>query len=333
MAKSFGKGGPIDPKLKRCILADQDVIYVEKKPTCCFEFHSFQKTNNNLPAEINKEYYVGKELGSGACGTVYFAQHRRTCQRFAIKFTTNDRNENNTVATMLKEVRILHPLKHPCILKLFQTKTYINSVAIFIDYMQGGDLYTRISTKGLFSESLSKFVFYQICCAIEYLHSKNVIHRDLKPENILFATTDRYSLVKVSDFGLSKCIQSNAVMQTQCGTVGYLAPEVRTSNYTNKVDIWSLGVILFNCFTGRYPFHSLGSSFSTADNYLLDFSCEEFKRISNHGREIVYETLKIQGERRPSATELLTQRDWLAPTDKDVEKAIEFMNETLCEFR
>lgn len=303
---------------------------MERKPSICLEFHSYQEKENGLPADINKEYYIGNELGNGACGTVYFAQNRRTCKPFAIKYTNNDRNENNPIATILKEVKILQQLQHPCILKLFKTQTYTDSVVIFIDFMKGGDLYHRILKMGIFPESLCKFVFYQICCGIEYLHSQNVIHRDLKPENILLATVDQYTLVKVADFGLSKCIGSNALMQTQCGTIGYLAPEVRTAKYTNKVDIWSLGVILYNCFTGRYPFKALGSSLSSADNYAMDFGHDELKRISDPGRHIIYETLQRDSDRRPSATQLLTQRDWLSSSDADVQRAIETMKMGEC---
>lgn len=305
-------------------MADKDVIFVQKRPTIFFEFFLLQEQTNDLPADIKKEYYIGQELGSGACGSVYFAQNRRTCEPFAIKYTDSEGKENNTIAMILKEVKILQQLEHPCILKLFKMQSYTNSVAMFVDYMNGGDLYSRILKNGHFSESFSKFLFYQICRGIEYLHSQNVIHRDLKPENILLASTDQYTLVKVADFGLSKCIASNSLLQTQCGTAGYLAPEVRTSRYTNKVDIWSLGVVLYNCFTGAYPFTNLGSSLSSADQYSLDF--RHMEKISDAGKNMIYESLQIDGARRPSAAELLNQRDWLSPSDKDVQKAIEVMN-------
>lgn len=320
--KGFGSFERIDLKSKRRILAHKDVIYVEKKPSICFEFHNLKVTKNSLPDDINQEYHIGNELGQGACGTVYLVKNRRSCEPFALKYTCSD-NDENTVATILREVEILKRLKHPCILKLFKMQTYTDSVAIFIDFMQGGDLLARIIKRGYFPESLTKFLFYQICCGVDYLHQQNIIHRDLKPENILLATTDSYTLVKVSDFGLSKRITSNAFMQTQCGTIGYLAPEVRTARYTNKVDMWSLGVILYNCLTGRHPFSDLGES----DNqFELDFSHSEMKNVSNLGKNILRETLLINAEQRPSTHELLTQRDWLSKLDKNVQKALEFMS-------
>lgn len=214
----------VDVKYKRCILAHKDVFYVQKKPSICFEFQSLQLRQNCLPADINKDYHIGKELGTGACGTVYFVQNRKTCQAYALKHTTSDRNANN-ITTILKEVDIMQRLQHPCILKLFKTQTYLDSVAIFIDFMKGGDLLNRITKYGAFTEAYTKFIFYQICCGIQYLHEQKVTHRDLKPENILLATTDPYTLVKVSDFGLSKRITSALYMQTQCGTTAYPASD------------------------------------------------------------------------------------------------------------
>lgn len=134
-----------------------------------------------MPDDIIAEYHIGKELGSGACGVVNFVQNRRTCQFYALKLTRSD-NEKS-IDTMMKEVNILKRLDHPCILKLYKVQTYADSVAILIDYMKGGDLFGRLKNCGHFSESLTKFVFYQICSGVAYLHDKNVTHRDLKPEN------------------------------------------------------------------------------------------------------------------------------------------------------
>lgn len=298
------------------------MIYIEKRPTICFEFQSLQRINNNLPDDINKEYHIGKELGQGACGTVYFAQNRKTCQPFALKYTSSTNNEN-MISIILKEVEILQRLKHPCILQLFKTKTYVDSVAIFLGFMQGGDLLTRIQQYGHFTETLTKFLFYQICCGIEYLHSQRITHRDLKPDNILLATTDRYTLVKVSDFGLSKCVNTNTILQSRVGTKLYLAPEIENAvtktPYTNKVDIWSLGVVLYNCFTGRYPFLN-------PNVYNLKFEYDEWQNVSEDGKNIVRETLQVNANNRPSANELLHQRIWLSKSDSSVMKACEVMN-------
>lgn len=317
VSRGFDNKERIDERVKRRIMAHKDVIFIEKRPTICFEFQSFQLSSNDLPKDIYETYHIGKVLGSGACGIVYFAQNRQTCQPYAVKYTKSDKNEN--VKTIEQEVEILKRLKHPCILHLHKVRSFIDSIAIVIDFMKGGDLLGRLQSCGHFSESLAKFVFYQICCGVEYLHSQHVTHRDLKPENILLATTDKYTLVKVSDFGLSKCVNTtNSVLQTQCGTIIYMAPEVTSAPYTNKVDIWSMGVILFNCFTGRYPF-------SHRNDFQITFDDGVWKNVSADAKEIIRHTLTKDVNARPSAKELLTQRHWLSKNDQIVQRALDII--------
>ncbi|XP_031620764.1 ovarian-specific serine/threonine-protein kinase Lok-like [Contarinia nasturtii] len=311
----------IDEKIKRRILGHKDSIFIQKHPTICFEFLLLQSIAQVFPETIQndifKDYHIGRELGSGAYGKVYFVQNRITCQPFALKYTTNNGNENK-ITDLLKEVYILGQLKHPCILPLHTVKTYVESVVIFIEYMEGGDLYNRIKSKTYLSEPLTKFILYQILCGVEYMHEQHVTHRDIKPENILLATIDDYTSVKVSDFGLSKRVtSSNGILSTQCGTLRYQAPEVRRANYTNKVDIWSLGVILYLCLSGQFPPHLKDE---------LNFN-EKWDDISYEAKNIVRETLKCDPKERPSAKELLTSRSWFSKEDEMVIKAHKTMNE------
>jgi len=90
------------------------------------------------------------------------------------------------------------------------------------------------------------------------LHDEGITHRDLKPENILLSSDQNETLIKVTDFGLSKFFDATTMMKTFCGTPNYLAPEVLVTKgegkYTNKVDNWSLGVILYIILVGFPPF-------------------------------------------------------------------------------
>jgi serine/threonine protein kinase len=92
--------------------------------------------------------------------------------------------------------------------------------------------------------------------ALEYCHALNVVHRDLKPENILIDKNTKS--IKISDFGLSTLLKNkDDMIQNACGTPNYLAPEViKSAGYLGQAaDIWSAGVILYNCVTGANPFH------------------------------------------------------------------------------
>lgn len=93
-----------------------------------------------------------------------------------------------------------------------------------IAYMKGGDLLSRILSKKRLSENISKFFFYQLCTAVKCLHDNDITHRDLKPDNILLNSSDPETLLKVSDFGLSKLVDKDTIMKTLCGTPLYVAP-------------------------------------------------------------------------------------------------------------
>lgn len=128
---------------------------------------------------------------------------------------------------------------------------------IILEYLEGGELTDRILSLESLPESTIKFLFYQIVLAVQYLHSHGITHRDLKPQNVLLVSQAAKTRVKVTDFGLSKIITEDTCLRTLCGTPFYLAPEVWDTNcsvYDKKVDIWSLGVILFYMFAKELPF-------------------------------------------------------------------------------
>lgn len=124
-----------------------------------------------------------------------------------------------------------------------------------LEYVNDGELFDYITAKpsGLDEEEALMF-FRQILSAVGYCHSFNICHRDLKPENILLT---REREIKIADFGMAALHQSpDHKLKTSCGSPHYAAPEVvKGSTYRgNQVDIWSLGVILYACLSGRLPF-------------------------------------------------------------------------------
>lgn len=118
----------------------------------------------------------------------------------------------------LNEAKIMQRLTHPCIVKMYDIVNRPDSVFIKLEFMKGGELLTRIQKKKFLSEANSKLFFYQMCDAIKYLHDQKITHRDLKPDNILLASSDENTLLKISDFGLSKLVRNNSVLRTLCGT-------------------------------------------------------------------------------------------------------------------
>merc|ERR1712000_4200 len=122
----------------------------------------------------------------------------------------------------------------------------------------GGELFDRIIEKGSYTEQEARQVTRDMIRGIEYLHSLGIVHRDLKPENLLFSDPSPKARLKVTDFGLSKVMEnSSTVLQTQCGTPAYVAPEVLLGEgYGPEVDMWGAGVIMYIILSGTAPFHA-----------------------------------------------------------------------------
>ncbi|XP_048458470.1 ribosomal protein S6 kinase alpha-3 isoform X8 [Rhincodon typus] len=148
---------------------------------------------------------------------------------------------------------ILVEVNHPFIVKLhyaFQTE---GKLYLLLDFLRGGDLFTRLSKEVMFTEEDVKFYLAELALALDHLHSLGIIYRDLKPENILL---DEQGHIKLTDFGLSKeSIDHEKKAYSFCGTVEYMAPEVvNRRGHTQSADWWSFGVLMFEMLTGTLPF-------------------------------------------------------------------------------
>lgn len=141
----------------------------------------------------------------------------------------------------------------------------------------------------------------------------------MKPENILLKTKEDYTLVKIADFGLSKLIRQDSELRTVCGTSSYVAPEIldnkiskKQSPYTPKVDVWSLGVVLFAMLSGTMPFdNSYGSPvFHQITSGKYYFGARIWKTVSDEGKSVIRKMLVVDPNLRPSIDEIL-EIDWL----------------------
>uniref|UniRef100_UPI00358E4589 ribosomal protein S6 kinase alpha-3 isoform X4 n=1 Tax=Myxine glutinosa TaxID=7769 RepID=UPI00358E4589 len=135
-------------------------------------------------------------------------------------------------------------------LKAFQTE---GKLYLILDFLRGGDLFTRLSKEVMFTEEDVKFYLAELALALDHLHSLGIIYRDLKPENILL---DEKGHIGLTDFGLSKeAIDHDKKAYSFCGTVEYMAPEVvNRKGHTHSADWWSFGVLMFEMLTGTLPF-------------------------------------------------------------------------------
>ncbi|XP_037710500.1 ovarian-specific serine/threonine-protein kinase Lok isoform X2 [Drosophila subpulchrella] len=313
---------------RKRILKNDDVISLSHPTYKAFVFKDLSPNEAiGLPEEINKTYYVNRKLGSGAYGLVRLVYDTRTCQQFAMKIVKKNMLSGSARPStnfsdpdrVLNEAKIMKNLTHPCVVRMHDIVDKPDSVYMVLEFMRGGDLLNRIISNKLLSEETSKLYFYQMCHAVKYLHDRGITHRDLKPDNVLLETNDEETLLKVSDFGLSKFVQKDSVMRTLCGTPLYVAPEVLITGgreaYTRKVDIWSLGVVLFTCLSGTLPF---SDEYGTPAAQQIKkgrfaYGHPAWKGVSQRAKLLINQMLIVDPEKRPSIDDVL-QCSWLRDT-------------------
>ena len=150
---------------------------------------------------------------------------------------------------------ILAQITHPFIVKLHYAYQTEGKVYLVLDFLRGGDLFTRLSKEVMFTERDVQFYLAELSLALDHLHSLGIVYRDLKPENILL---DSDGHIALTDFGLSK--ESIPTQDSKtfsfCGTVEYMSPEVVSrKGHSHVADWWSFGVLAFEMITGHLPFH------------------------------------------------------------------------------
>ncbi|XP_070606717.1 ribosomal protein S6 kinase alpha-3 isoform X1 [Erythrolamprus reginae] len=202
------------------------------------------------------QFELLKVLGQGSFGKVFLVKKisgSDAKQLYAMKVLKKATLKVRDRVRTKMERDILVEVNHPFIVKLhyaFQTE---GKLYLILDFLRGGDLFTRLSKEVMFTEDDVKFYLAELALALDHLHSLGIIYRDLKPENILL---DEEGHIKLTDFGLSKeSIDHEKKAYSFCGTVEYMAPEVvNRRGHTQSADWWSFGVLMFEMLTGTLPF-------------------------------------------------------------------------------
>ena len=205
----------------------------------------------------------GALIGQGSFGTVYLGMNALNGVLMAVKQVEisqqEARGERRKLEALQREILLLRDLQHENIVTYLGSSTtddkYLN---IFLEYVPGGSVTAFLAKFGPFEETLTCNFIRQILAGLMYLHDRDIVHRDIKGANILI---DNKGNVKISDFGLSKRVEANLLSMAQAhrpsfqGSAYWMAPEVvKQTSYTKKADIWSLGCLILEMFTGKHPF-------------------------------------------------------------------------------
>lgn len=212
-------------------------------------------SNSQLYKEVIFEF-TGIILGGSSSYKVLLYKSRLNSDLFVFKiFKKSKLKEIRHFHSILSEAKIQKNLFFPFLLSLFDFFQDDYHIYFITEYIVGGDLKTFLIYNKILSEKTIQFIIAQIVLAIEYLHSRKIIFRDLKPENILISYN---GYLKLTDFSLARQISEyNSEKKTIsfCGTPEFIAPEmIRAEECDNKIDIWAMGILIFELFYGKTPF-------------------------------------------------------------------------------
>lgn len=197
-------------------------------------------------------YILTKIIGKGSFSNVYKACHIETKELYAMKVVSLTNLAKKVIENIESEISIMIKIKHDNIVRLYETIKTDKHICLLIDYCDGEDLNKYIKKNGRISEKQTKIFMTQIASGLHYLHSLNLIHRDLKPHNILLSKNGN---IKIADFGFVKDYTENSMFDTLCGSPIYMAPEIlQHKKYDAKVDLWSIGIILYEMLSAEPPF-------------------------------------------------------------------------------
>lgn len=284
--------------------------------------------STNITKRMHREvrfgaYVLGSTLGEGEFGKVKLGWRKdgKHPSQVAIKLIKRDSimKDSDSEIKIHREINSLRLLNHPNIVNLVEVLKSGKYIGIVLEYASGGELFDYILQHKYLKENVAKKLFAQLVSGVDYMHSKGLIHRDLKLENLLM---DKHKNIIISDFGFVNSYNrdKNDLMKTSCGSPCYAAPELvlTQSPYSGrKVDIWSLGVILYAMLSGYLPFDDDAENEDGADivrlyHYICSTPLTFPEYVSPLARDLLRRIIVSDPEKRIGMDEIRSH-PWLAP--------------------
>jgi hypothetical protein len=249
-------------------------------------------------AVLDGRYRVVGLLGRGGMGEVFRADDLRLGQTVALKFLPPDLGRDTArLAQFHNEVRTARQVSHPNVCRVYDIGEIDHQIYLSMEYVDGEDLASLLRRIGRLPEDKAVEIARQICAGLAAAHERGVIHRDLKPANIMLDGSGR---ARVMDFSLAAV---GEVTDVRSGTPSYMAPEqLAGRGVTTKSDIYSLGLVLYELFTGRRAFDAktLGELVEQHDSGSLATPSSLVKTLDPAIERAILRCLETDPARRPA---------------------------------
>ena len=259
---------------------------------------------------MKKNYKVLKLIGKGNYGKAFLVKNLEDDNLYVNKVIDMSHFSKDQLENALHEVEILKSLQHPNIIRCIDFFVEKNLLCLVTEYADLGDLSKIIKYQVLsgyfFAEEIILNWFVQLCFAIKYIHSKNILHRDLKLSNIFLTSKGN---IKLGDFGIAKILSSkDELTKTLVGTPYYLSPELCLKKpYNHKSDIWSLGCILYEMMYLKHAFEAESIGELVLNILQGNYNTSINAGFSDGVINLLKSILVINPKYRPSIEQILTK--------------------------
>ncbi|CAH1796976.1 unnamed protein product, partial [Owenia fusiformis] len=260
-------------------------------------------------------YEMERTIGKGNFAVVKLATHIITKTKVAIKIIDKTQLDQDNLKKIFREIQIMKLLHHPHIIRLYQVMETERMIYLVTEYASGGEIFDHLVAHGRMNEKEARARFKQIVAAVAYCHSHHVVHRDLKAENLLL---DQNLNIKIADFGFSNEFVPGSPLKTWCGSPPYAAPELFEGLEYDapKVDIWSLGVVLYVLVCGALPFD--GSTLQSLKTRVVNGKFRIPFYMSTECESLIRSMLTVDCNKRISMREIV-QHEWMKLGGEDPE--------------
>lgn len=268
-------------------------------------------------------YLQKSRLAAGSFGTVFVTEYRGSGEEYAVKVVDRSRLSEKDTNLVNREVGILRDCRNieniVRLIDYFESPTHYYVVQVLA---RGGDVFERLSDTVTYSEKNARDLAIHLFRAMRHLHERKIAHRDLKPENLLLLNKSDDSQILLADFGFAKYVPPD-LLRTRCGTPAFVAPEllVNDCRYDERVDMWSVGCLLYMLLGGYPPFQDKdhqglfrkirGADFIFHDTY--------WKNVSIPAKRLVANLLTTEPRFRCTAKEAIDDSAWLKLRASEIE--------------